>query len=106
MIDKHTKDRTRVQFARVLVEMEITDKPEQTFWFVNEYGQLVEQEIEYEWLPVKCKHCGGFGHIMAECRKLRRLQKRLQLMKLKLKLSQAIKLSLKEKKKRVRRPGS
>uniref|UniRef100_A0A803PQB7 DUF4283 domain-containing protein n=1 Tax=Cannabis sativa TaxID=3483 RepID=A0A803PQB7_CANSA len=70
LIDKYTKDRTRVQFARVLVEMEITDKPERTFWFVNEYGQLVEQEIEYEWLPVKCKHYGGFGHIMAECKKV------------------------------------
>uniref|UniRef100_A0A803QHW8 DUF4283 domain-containing protein n=1 Tax=Cannabis sativa TaxID=3483 RepID=A0A803QHW8_CANSA len=32
--------------------------------------KLVEQEIDYEWLPVKCKHCGGFGHIMAQCRKL------------------------------------
>uniref|UniRef100_A0A803PHI0 DUF4283 domain-containing protein n=1 Tax=Cannabis sativa TaxID=3483 RepID=A0A803PHI0_CANSA len=71
MVDKYTKDQTRVQFARVLVEMDITDKPERSFWFVNEYGQLLEHEIEYEWLPVKCKHCGRFEHIfMAECRKV------------------------------------
>uniref|UniRef100_A0A803PPY1 Reverse transcriptase zinc-binding domain-containing protein n=1 Tax=Cannabis sativa TaxID=3483 RepID=A0A803PPY1_CANSA len=69
MVDKHTKDRTRVQFARVLVEMDIFDNSDCICWFVNEYGQLVEQEIEYEWLPVKCNHCKGYGHIMADWRK-------------------------------------
>uniref|UniRef100_A0A803P0P8 CCHC-type domain-containing protein n=1 Tax=Cannabis sativa TaxID=3483 RepID=A0A803P0P8_CANSA len=69
MVDKHTKERTRVQFARVLVEMDIIDNPEKTLWFVNEFGQLVDQSIEYEWLPVECKHCGGFGHIMADCKR-------------------------------------
>ncbi|KAM6570071.1 hypothetical protein CsatB_018056 [Cannabis sativa] len=49
--------------------MDITDKSERSFWYLNEYGQLVEQGIDYEWLPVKCKHCLGYGHIMADCRK-------------------------------------
>uniref|UniRef100_A0A803QCP7 Reverse transcriptase n=1 Tax=Cannabis sativa TaxID=3483 RepID=A0A803QCP7_CANSA len=70
MVDKHTKERTRVQFARVLVEMDITENLERSFWFVNDYGHLLEQGIEYEWLSVECKHCGWFGHIMAECRKV------------------------------------
>ncbi|KAM6548138.1 hypothetical protein CsatB_019814 [Cannabis sativa] len=29
----------------------------------------MEQSIDYEWLPVKCKNCTGFGHITADCRK-------------------------------------
>uniref|UniRef100_A0A803PSQ8 DUF4283 domain-containing protein n=1 Tax=Cannabis sativa TaxID=3483 RepID=A0A803PSQ8_CANSA len=69
MIDKYTKDRTRVQFARVLVEMDITDNPEHSFCYLNEYGQLVEEGIDYEWLLVKCKHCLGYGHIMVDCKK-------------------------------------
>ncbi|XP_062114042.1 uncharacterized protein LOC133825062 [Humulus lupulus] len=69
LVDKFTKERSRVQFARVLVEMEITDNPPRSFQFINEYGQVVEQSIEYEWLPTKCKSCSGFGHSMAECRK-------------------------------------
>ncbi|XP_062114133.1 uncharacterized protein LOC133825166 [Humulus lupulus] len=69
MVDQHTRDRTRVQFARVLVEMDITDSPPRIIQFLNEHGQLVEQGIDYEWLPMKCKHCSGYGHLMAECRK-------------------------------------
>uniref|UniRef100_A0A803QQF5 Endonuclease/exonuclease/phosphatase domain-containing protein n=1 Tax=Cannabis sativa TaxID=3483 RepID=A0A803QQF5_CANSA len=29
----------------------------------------MEQSIDYEWLPVKCKNCTGFGHITVDCRK-------------------------------------
>ncbi|XP_062103549.1 uncharacterized protein LOC133814628 [Humulus lupulus] len=69
LVDKFTKERSRVQFARVLVEMEISDNPPRNFQFINEHGQVVEQSVEYEWLPTKCKSCSGFRHSMAECRK-------------------------------------
>ncbi|XP_062080421.1 uncharacterized protein LOC133785183 [Humulus lupulus] len=69
LVDKFTKERSRIQFARVLVEIEITDNPPQCFQFINEHGQVVDQGIEYEWVPTKCKSCYGFGHNMAECRK-------------------------------------
>ncbi|KAM6587072.1 hypothetical protein CsatA_009677 [Cannabis sativa] len=49
--------------------MDIADKPKRSFWYLNEYGQLVEQGIDYEWLSVQCKHCLGYGHIVADCRK-------------------------------------
>ncbi|XP_062103970.1 uncharacterized protein LOC133815103 [Humulus lupulus] len=29
----------------------------------------MEQEVEYEWLPIKCKACTGFGHAEMECQK-------------------------------------
>uniref|UniRef100_A0A803PTB7 Reverse transcriptase domain-containing protein n=1 Tax=Cannabis sativa TaxID=3483 RepID=A0A803PTB7_CANSA len=68
MVDQH-KDCTRVQFAYILVEMEITDSPPRSFQYLNEHGQLLEQRIDYEWLPIKCKNFSGFGHIIADCRK-------------------------------------
>uniref|UniRef100_A0A803PT08 Uncharacterized protein n=1 Tax=Cannabis sativa TaxID=3483 RepID=A0A803PT08_CANSA len=65
----HTKDRTRIQFARVLVEMEITDEPPSAIPYFNEFFQLREQKIDYEWIPAKCKKCAGFGHIQEDCRR-------------------------------------
>uniref|UniRef100_A0A803NHS2 CCHC-type domain-containing protein n=1 Tax=Cannabis sativa TaxID=3483 RepID=A0A803NHS2_CANSA len=69
MVDQYTKDRTRVQFARILVEMDIMDTPPKSIQFLNEFDQLVEQAVEYEWLPVKCKNCNGYGHMQADCRR-------------------------------------
>lgn len=37
--------------------------------FVNEYDQLVDQKVDYDWLPVKCGCCRGFGHGEEDCRK-------------------------------------
>uniref|UniRef100_A0A803QP39 DUF4283 domain-containing protein n=1 Tax=Cannabis sativa TaxID=3483 RepID=A0A803QP39_CANSA len=59
--DKVTRERSMVKFARVLVEMEITDKPLRVIHFLNEHGQLIEQVVEYEWLSVRCKACQGYG---------------------------------------------
>uniref|UniRef100_A0A803P0M5 CCHC-type domain-containing protein n=1 Tax=Cannabis sativa TaxID=3483 RepID=A0A803P0M5_CANSA len=69
MVDKFTKDRTRIQFARVVVEIDISESPPRSLWYFNEVGQLVDQAIDYEWLPTKCKNCSSFGHIQADCRK-------------------------------------
>ncbi|XP_062075910.1 uncharacterized protein LOC133780042 [Humulus lupulus] len=69
MVEKFTRERSRIQFARALVEMEITDNPPRNIQFLNEHGQIVEQGVEYEWLPIKCKVCSWFGHSMVDCRK-------------------------------------
>ncbi|XP_062113584.1 uncharacterized protein LOC133824649 [Humulus lupulus] len=57
LVDKVTKDRTMVQFARVLVEVEITEELCKTIQFLNEKGQLMEQLLEFEWLPTQCRGC-------------------------------------------------
>ncbi|XP_062086176.1 uncharacterized protein LOC133792286 [Humulus lupulus] len=69
MVDKFTKDRSMIKFAKVLVEMDITDDPPFLIHFVNERGQLQEQFVEYEWLPIKCSTCKGYGHNAAKCKK-------------------------------------
>ncbi|XP_062075417.1 uncharacterized protein LOC133779474 [Humulus lupulus] len=74
MVDKYTRERSRIQFTRVLVEMEVTDNPPTSIQYINEHGQIMEQGVEYEWLPIKCKNCTGFGHSMTDCRKTKNAQ--------------------------------
>uniref|UniRef100_A0A803Q992 Reverse transcriptase domain-containing protein n=1 Tax=Cannabis sativa TaxID=3483 RepID=A0A803Q992_CANSA len=69
MADKVTKERSMVKFARVLVEMDIMDSPPKVIHYLNEHGRLMEQEVVYEWLPIQCKKCNGFGHSVSDCRK-------------------------------------
>ncbi|XP_062114635.1 uncharacterized protein LOC133825747 [Humulus lupulus] len=69
MVDKVTQSRDMVKYARILVDMEISDHPPKSIAFINERGQLVEQLVEYEWLPSKCATCAQLGHIVADCNK-------------------------------------
>ncbi|XP_062075230.1 uncharacterized protein LOC133779263 [Humulus lupulus] len=69
MVDKFTNERFMIKYARIYVEMEITDGPLFVIYFVNKRGEVQEQFVEYEWLPIKCKNCKGFGHNMVECKK-------------------------------------
>ncbi|XP_062100859.1 uncharacterized protein LOC133806786 [Humulus lupulus] len=69
MIDQVTRDRSMVKFARILVDMEISETPPKTISFVNKRDQLVDQLVEYEWLPSKCKTYGCLGHTMVNCSK-------------------------------------
>ncbi|XP_062086266.1 uncharacterized protein LOC133792381 [Humulus lupulus] len=57
-IDKITKDRSLIKFARVLVDMEIAKSLPQYINYLNERGQVLEQPVEYEWLPTKCSNFG------------------------------------------------
>ncbi|XP_062075666.1 uncharacterized protein LOC133779767 [Humulus lupulus] len=48
--------------------MEITDNLPQYINYLNERGQVMEQSIEYEWLPTKCSNCKKLGHTVASCK--------------------------------------
>uniref|UniRef100_A0A803Q1Q9 DUF4283 domain-containing protein n=1 Tax=Cannabis sativa TaxID=3483 RepID=A0A803Q1Q9_CANSA len=73
MIDNVTQERSMVKFSRVLVEIEISDDPPKTISFINERKQLVEQSVEYEWLPTKCSACANLGHTIANCNKEKKI---------------------------------
>uniref|UniRef100_A0A803PPI9 DUF4283 domain-containing protein n=1 Tax=Cannabis sativa TaxID=3483 RepID=A0A803PPI9_CANSA len=62
MVDKVTANRTMVKYARVLVDMEISENSPKTIAYINERKQLAEQQVKYEWLPSKCKACDSLGH--------------------------------------------
>ncbi|XP_062089546.1 uncharacterized protein LOC133796080 [Humulus lupulus] len=68
MMDKVTKDKSMVKFARVLVDVEISDHIPQCINFINERGQLMEQAIEFEWLPTRFSCCKSLGHTAASCK--------------------------------------
>ncbi|XP_062089518.1 uncharacterized protein LOC133796053 [Humulus lupulus] len=68
MIDKITKDRSMIKFARILVDMEISDSLLKFISYINERGQVMDQMIEYEWMPTKCPQCKKLGHTVSTCK--------------------------------------
>ncbi|XP_062080566.1 uncharacterized protein LOC133785333 [Humulus lupulus] len=72
MMDRITNDRSMVKFARVLVDVEITEQLPHSISFLNERGQLVEQAIEFEWLPTRCSTCKNLGHVASGCKREQR----------------------------------
>ncbi|XP_062100130.1 uncharacterized protein LOC133806011 [Humulus lupulus] len=44
------------------------DRIPQFISFINERGQLMEQVIEFEWLPTHCSNCKNFGHSSGSCK--------------------------------------
>ncbi|XP_062097539.1 uncharacterized protein LOC133803465 [Humulus lupulus] len=69
LVDKVTKERSMMQFARVLVEIEIAEALPKSIQFLNEKGQLMEQLLEFEWLPTQCSGCKVFGHTVSMCKR-------------------------------------
>ncbi|XP_062094166.1 uncharacterized protein LOC133800227 [Humulus lupulus] len=69
LIDKVTKDKSMMQFARVLVEIEFSEDLPKSVQFLNEKGQLMEQLLEFEWLPTQCRGCKVYGHTKRMCNK-------------------------------------
>ncbi|XP_062104456.1 uncharacterized protein LOC133815660 [Humulus lupulus] len=58
-----------MQFARVLVETELSEDLPKSVQFLNEKGQLIEQFLEFEWLPTQCRGCKVYGHTERMCNK-------------------------------------
>ncbi|XP_074267127.1 uncharacterized protein LOC141590433 [Silene latifolia] len=67
--DQATEERTRLGFARVMVEMMVDQKLPEKVSFMDENGRVVQIEVEYEWRPEKCLKCQGMGHQMEHCRR-------------------------------------
>ncbi|XP_074289092.1 uncharacterized protein LOC141614232 [Silene latifolia] len=55
--DVPTEERTRLGYARVMVELLVDQQLPSNISFKDENGGVVQEDIEYEWRPVKCKLC-------------------------------------------------
>ncbi|XP_062073479.1 uncharacterized protein LOC133777758 [Humulus lupulus] len=67
--DLATRNRERLEYARVLIEVSISQElPEQVI-FDNEYGDPVAVGIYYEWRPIICQNCKKMGHTTDKLRK-------------------------------------
>ncbi|KAJ8424191.1 hypothetical protein Cgig2_021613 [Carnegiea gigantea] len=60
--DNYTREKTWLSYARVLIKMPIEGPFPEHIEFINEHDMLVRQVVKYEWLPIKCHHCGMLGH--------------------------------------------
>ncbi|XP_074266120.1 uncharacterized protein LOC141588586 [Silene latifolia] len=67
--DLAIQDKTRLSFARVMVELTIDQVLKEKVRFLDEGGNVVDVRVEYEWKPVSCSTCKGLGHSSLHCRK-------------------------------------
>ncbi|XP_030478235.1 uncharacterized protein LOC115695300 [Cannabis sativa] len=70
MVDAITRERERLMFPRVLIEVSIEQELPGLIEFVNEYGSTTTVIVQYEWKPTLCQQCHGMGHVTAECKKM------------------------------------
>ncbi|XP_074300815.1 uncharacterized protein LOC141632139 [Silene latifolia] len=67
--DIATEERTRLGYAKAMIEMNLGDPLSDKVSFLDENGVLVEIVVEYEWKPIVCLKCKGVGHSTEDCRK-------------------------------------
>lgn len=65
--DKQTANQARVSYARVCIEFYVDSSRPRSIPYENEFGQMEQQDVEYEWLPPSCGHCKRFGHALKHC---------------------------------------
>lgn len=68
-MDQATKNKDRLMFGRVMVDIRLSQDLPNAVFFENERGVVIEQTIEYEWRLLVCTCCHGYGHTSEKCRK-------------------------------------
>ncbi|KAL9226029.1 hypothetical protein vseg_001884 [Gypsophila vaccaria] len=67
--DTTTEQRTKLGYARVMIELGVGHKCPAEVMFKDEMGAVIKVGVEYEWKPVTCAKCRGMGHQQDHCRK-------------------------------------
>ncbi|KAL9236027.1 hypothetical protein vseg_010740 [Gypsophila vaccaria] len=67
--DTATEHKTKLGFARVMVEVEVDKQFPDHISFKDEVGQVMKIDVEYEWKPITCSKCHKMGHATELCRK-------------------------------------
>ncbi|KAL9247574.1 hypothetical protein vseg_020992 [Gypsophila vaccaria] len=65
--DEPTTNKTKVSFARLLIEVDVSKDLPGAVTVTTPYGPRI-QKVQYEWLPYYCSHCKRLGHQLASCR--------------------------------------
>ncbi|XP_074314866.1 uncharacterized protein LOC141651037 [Silene latifolia] len=66
--DTATDQKTRLGFARVMVELKLGQSFPNSIKFMDEKQNLIEINVEYEWKPSVCLQCKQIGHEKEKCR--------------------------------------
>ncbi|XP_070017036.1 uncharacterized protein [Nicotiana sylvestris] len=65
MVDQHTESKLGLNFSRLLIEVVIDTPLPEKVMFRSEKGNLVEQQVRYNWKPILCKYCSKYGDMYA-----------------------------------------
>ncbi|CAH9111760.1 unnamed protein product, partial [Cuscuta europaea] len=68
--DRITLEKANHNFARVLIEVDVTKPPPLSFPIKMASGRTFEQRVLYETFPNYCFHCKQYGHHPFICKKL------------------------------------
>ena len=60
--DEYTTKQTRISYARMLIEVNVTKAIPQQITIVNPNGRTFLQEVVLEWKPQYCDKCQKIGH--------------------------------------------
>ncbi|XP_062118631.1 uncharacterized protein LOC133832280 [Humulus lupulus] len=67
--DRATQAREKLQYAWVLIEVNLTKDLPEKIKFEDENGEFVYVGVQYDWKPDICLHCKGIGHRKEVCKK-------------------------------------
>ncbi|KAL9244006.1 hypothetical protein vseg_017828 [Gypsophila vaccaria] len=67
--DNSTEQRTKLCYARVMVEVAVDKQLPEKGTFKDETGEVIKIDVEYEWKPITCGNCHKMGHHKDQCRK-------------------------------------
>ncbi|KAF3595218.1 hypothetical protein DY000_02020681 [Brassica cretica] len=62
-----TEKCTRLDAARILVEVNLNKPPVEKISFLDKEGVKVLIDVHYPWLPPKCSDCNAWGHKGSNC---------------------------------------
>ncbi|KAF9610052.1 hypothetical protein IFM89_019892 [Coptis chinensis] len=71
-VDKHTLERDFGNYASVLVDVDLSKPIPNQIWVEEEEGISFMQDIEVVKMPKFCSHCKMVGHLVAECKMVRK----------------------------------
>lgn len=60
--DECTTNQNRISYARMLVEIDVTQPLKYQIQIEGEKGQVVEQKVLYDWVPPFCSKCQAADH--------------------------------------------
>lgn len=55
--DEGTRNRDKIQYARILVEMKVDKEILDSIHFINEHNMDIDVHVVYEWMPQKYAQC-------------------------------------------------
>ncbi|XP_074266303.1 uncharacterized protein LOC141588775 [Silene latifolia] len=65
--DDATKEKTRLGFARLMIDVPFGKPIPEYIKFLDVDGSVICLKVEFEWKPLLCSKCNGIGHDTSQC---------------------------------------